>query len=250
MTAVVHVDPQFSASRAGGEPVTITGTDLDQVTSVSFGPFDGVISHQTADQLVVTAPDYRPGHGGSHGEVVIWVDTQPTHTGVVWTWEGKSLDELGGPIDDIDRAVAFGSVQGQGAPHDAVDEVLQQPGPDATGAAAGYAFVDGFTPTVVPRAGAWVTISGRGFTGATRVTFGDFPVAEYRVDSDHQIVALVPRYGAWHIGDGSTLPASPFVWHGDVMSAAGALPEVEWQLDEDVTITFEPKDDEPTLPAG
>ena len=252
MTAVAGVHPQFSATRAGGESVTISGTDLDQVTSVSFGPFEGAIQQQGADQLVVTAPDFRPGHGGAHGEVVVWVDTEPTHTGVVWTWEGKSLEELGGPLDEVDRAVAFGSVQGPGAPHDAVDEALQQhraeaapePGADRS------AFVDSFTPTVVPRAGGWITIHGRGFTGATEVTIGNYPVAEYRVDSDTQVVALVPRYGTFHLDRERTLPGSPFVWHGDVMSAAGALPSVEWQLDEDVTISFDADTEEPTPPAG
>ena len=164
MTAVAGVDPHFSASRAGGESVTISGSDLDRVTSVSFGPFDAVIGHQTAEELIVTAPDFRPGHGGSHGELVVWVDMEPVHSGVVWTWEGRTLDELGGPLDEIDSAVAFGSVQGPGGPHDAVDEALQQHPAGPAGPDAHYAFVDSFTPQVLPRAGDWITIHGHGFT--------------------------------------------------------------------------------------
>src|SRR4051794_35054695 len=125
MTEVAGVHPQFSATRAGGESVTITGAGLDQVTTVAFGPFDAAIQQHSADEIVVVAPDYRPGHGGTHGEVVVWADAEPTHTGVIWTWEGKSLDELGGPLDPLDGAVAFGSVPAPGGPQDAVDEALQ-----------------------------------------------------------------------------------------------------------------------------
>ena len=40
----------------GGETVTVTGTGLDQVTAVDFGGSPAVITQQSAEQLIVTAP--------------------------------------------------------------------------------------------------------------------------------------------------------------------------------------------------
>jgi hypothetical protein len=237
MAEISGIHPQFSATRDGGETVEISGLGLDAVTSVTFGPFEGEVLNRTEAQLTVRAPGYRPGWGDGHGEVIAWVDTEPAHSGVIWTWAGHSLGELGGPLDDIDTAVALGSVPAPTAhPGDAVDEVLKPAESGAGGAAPQHAVVEGFAPTDVPRrTGGWITLHGRGFTGATQVTIGDHPCAQFEVRSDTELVVLVPPYRYVE----SALPSSPFVWHGQEMSLVDSrLPVFRWRVDEDTTMTF------------
>jgi len=251
MLTIDSVTPHFSATRQGGEEVTITGSGLDSVTGVSFGPFDAVISEQAEGRLTVHAPGYQPGHGGHHGEVLVWVDTEPTRTGVIWTWEGKTLEELGGPLDAADQALAFGMVPApEGHPGDPVDAALR-PAHDepSAGGIPLYAEVDGFEPARVPFDGGWIAVRGRRFTGATAVSIGSLPCPEFEVRSDTSLVAYVPKYD---IND-SHRDNQPFpiVWHGDQASVSPPeAPMLFWETPiVRAGLTFATQDDTEPAPS-
>lgn len=243
MATIDSVTPHFSASRDGGEQVTITGTGLEAVTSVSFGPFDGTIVDRAADRLTVHAPGYQPGHGGQHGEVIVWVDTEPTRSGVIWTWAGKTLEELGGPLDEADQALAFGMVPAPAAdPADPIDAALRPatPAEPAAGAKPLYAEVVGFEPATVPRAGGWITVHGQRFTGATAVSIGSLPCPDFEVRSDESLVAFVPRFPGGH----NDRPPFPIVWHGEQASVSPPdAPMLFWDAGNDVGFSFATEDD-------
>jgi len=228
MVTIASISPHHSASRHGGEHVEITGTGLAAVTKVAFGPWEGAITQQDDTKLLVTAPEYRPGWGGHHGEVIVWADIEHTRSGVIWTWEGKTLEELGGPLDAVDQAIGLASVPDNfGNQNDPVNAALKpaDAAEPAAGTAPPYCVVDSFEPTVVPSRGDWITLHGRGFTGATGVTIGSFHCPQFEVRSDTTVVALVPQ-----IAPGtSELTVTPYVWHGDIASFTAPNPvELRW----------------------
>jgi hypothetical protein len=211
MPEISSVAPQFSASRDGGEQVEITGSGLDAVTAVGFGPFAAAVVAQEEGRLVVTAPAYMPGHGGDHGEVIVWVDAEPTRTGVVWTWSGRTLEELGGPMDAVDQAVGLGSWSGStGDPADPVDRAVAEAAANAPKEAAPElphqisedTWLHSFEPQVVPAEGGWITLRGEGFHHVVQVTISnDLPCPEFRIVSDQEIQALVPAFPAGHTSE-------------------------------------------------
>ena len=244
MVTIESVTPHFSATRHGGEEVTITGTGLDSVTSVSFGPFDAAIGEHAEGRLTVYAPGYQPGHGGDHGEVIVWVDTEPTRSGVTWTWEGMTLEQLGGPLDAADQALAFGMVPAPvGHPNDPVDAALRPPAHEepAPGARPLYAEVERFEPASVPRSsGGWITVHGRRFTGATAVSIGSLPCPQFEVRSDTSLVAYVPRFAPGH-NDNQPFP---IVWQGAQASVSPPnAPWLSWDTNDGATVSFAPQDD-------
>ena len=62
---IISLSP--TGSTAGGNLVTITGTDLDAATSVTFDGLEAGVSSNTPTEIVVTAP----GHDAGTVDVVV-----------------------------------------------------------------------------------------------------------------------------------------------------------------------------------
>ncbi|MCS5496863.1 IPT/TIG domain-containing protein [Cnuibacter physcomitrellae] len=215
----------------GGTPVTITGTNLGDVTDVVFGtvPATGVTLNADGSVSAVAPPQAAPGPvavtvtnpDGSDSSLtftyfaVTDVDTIAPDSG---STEGGTDVTITGVCLTGTTQVLFGGVPGTDlvVGSDTTLTVTTPPGTagdvDVTivnpTECGGQTVPDGFTyvapgaPTItgiVPdrgpeTGGTTVVLTGTDFTGATEVTFGGVPAADYTVDSDTQITAVTPAH--------------------------------------------------------
>ena len=95
---ITSYDVQGSSSTSGGETVTVTGSNLSVVTSVSIGPYPAGFVIDSDTQLRFTAPAYDPS---------VWSDPATAkvvagHNSLMsddsqfpeWTWGGQTRAEL------------------------------------------------------------------------------------------------------------------------------------------------------------
>lgn len=199
-----------SGTTAGGDIVTLTGTNLDDVTNVTIGGTAASITNTSATSVTVTTP----GHAAGTVDVAVTSpdgsDTlddaftfeepaaPPTLTGITpesgLTDGGLEVTLTGTNLDEV-TAVTFGGTLGSSLAVDsatsirvrtpshapgAVDVVVMSPNGSAT-IANGFTYVvPDVTPTIVQVdpaigdifGGTPVTITGTNFLGVTSVTFG------------------------------------------------------------------------------
>jgi hypothetical protein len=95
---ITGYDVQGSASTSGGETVTVAGSNLSAVTSMSIGPYPAGFVIDSDTQLRFTAPAYDPGITGdpatakvSAGHNSLMSDDSQFSE---WTWGGQTRAEL------------------------------------------------------------------------------------------------------------------------------------------------------------
>ncbi|MGA8726755.1 MAG: IPT/TIG domain-containing protein [Acidimicrobiales bacterium] len=231
---VANVSPSVGPT-AGGNSVTITGTNLDNASSVTFGANPAAITSDTSGSITVTVPT-----AASAGTVTVTVTTPggsatgsytyqdpPTVTtvnppagpiggGNSVTITGTNLDNASSVTFGANAAAITSDTSGSstvtvpaGASTGPVTVTVTTPGGSATGS---YTYVNGpivtsIFPTSGPTIGGTsVTITGSGFTGATAVDFGSNAATGVMVTSDTSITATSPAGAAGTVGVTVTTP--------------------------------------------
>jgi hypothetical protein len=223
-----------SGTGAGGELVTITGSNLDGATAVSFGGTDATFTVNSPTQITATVPALAPasyhvtvttGHGSSSTSSADLFTAVSAAAPAVTALSVTSGTTAGGTTVVLTGVgftsatqVLFGSVAASftvnsdtqitaTTPAEAeanVDVTVAAPGGtsypgDGTGFSfsAGTPAVTGLGTTSGPTSGGTsVAITGSGFTGAIDVTFGDSPATLFVVNSDTSITAYSPLAAA------------------------------------------------------
>ena len=215
---MTSVSPMVGA-QAGGTAVTVTGTDLDMVTAVSFGGVPASFTVDSDTQITVTTPAGTgtvdvavTTHGGTATTVGAFtyapaptigsVTPSATAGGTLVTITGTGFTGLtavafgGAPasafVVDSDTQITAITPPGTGT----VDVAVVSPGGTATAVGA-FTYVPVPTiasvlPAVGPQAGGTtVTITGSDLDVVTAVSFGGV-VASFTVLDDTQIEAVTP----------------------------------------------------------
>ena len=207
----------------GGTVVTLTGTNLNDATGVSFGGTTGILLFVTNTTIMVITPSHAAG-------AVDVVVTTPGGTGTIvggFTYYDapsiSSISPTGGAMAGGDTvtisgaglggttSVTFGGIHATSfivvsdseiiaaTPANvagAVDVVVTTPGGTAT-ASNGFTYYDApMITSINPSQGSTmggdtVTLTGAGFAGTTSVTFGGVPTS-FTVNSDSTITAVTP----------------------------------------------------------
>jgi hypothetical protein len=254
---ITSISPS-SGPQAGGTTVTITGSGFTGATRVGFGGLAATSFTVVSDtQITAVSPAQSGAHyvtvttpGGTNtlGAADIYTYTAPTPaiTGISPTSGppagGTTVTITGSGFTGATR-VAFGALAATS--YTVVSDsqitavspaqtgahyitVTAPGGTSATVAAAIYTYkppapaITTISPTSGPTAGGTtVTITGSGFTGATRVGFGALTATSYTVNSDTQITAVSPaQSGAHYItvtapgGTSATGPAAIYSYTG------------------------------------
>jgi hypothetical protein len=256
--AITSISPS-SGPPAGGTSVTITGSGFTGATKVAFGAV-AATSFNVVSDTQITAVSPTQAAGSHYIVVTGPGGTSPTVAAAIYTYKvpGPAITSIspssgttaGGTTVTITGSgftgatkVAFGGVgatsftvvsdtqitavspaQAAGA-HYIV--VTGPGGTSPTVAAAIFTYkppasaITSISPTSGTTAGGTtVTITGSGFTGATRVAFGGLAATSFNVVSDTQITAVSPaQTGAHYIvvtGPGGTSPtvsAAIYTYH-------------------------------------
>jgi hypothetical protein len=235
-----------SGSTAGGTAVTINGTNLTSVTSVSFGGVAASFWIVSATQIQATSPASTAGVVDVTASVpgitsALSSSDRFTYTAAsapaVTSLGTSSGSTAGGTSVTITgtnftgaTAVFFGSVAATSftvnsstsitaiSPSQAagtVDVTVATPtGTSAVGSGDHFTYTAASAPSVTSLSlttgstagGVIVTINGSGFTGATQVAFGTV-AASFTVLSDSVITATVPAQGSGTIDVTVTTPS-------------------------------------------
>jgi hypothetical protein len=206
---ITSYDVQGSASTAGGETVTVTGSNLSLVTSVGIGPYAAGFVIDSDTQLRFTAPAYDPNIRSDPATAKVSVghnslmsdDSQLPE----WTWGGQTRAEL------------------QGAqPQQATPATPQTAGdPNQPPVITSYD-VQGSASTA---GGETVTVTGSNLSLVTSVGIGPY-AAGFVIDSDTQLRFTAPAYDANIRSDPPTAKVS--AGHNSLMSDDTQLPEWTW----------------------
>jgi predicted outer membrane repeat protein len=225
--AITSVSPAAGPA-AGGQSVTITGTNLEGATSVTFGGTPAAITSNTATRIVATTPAHAagavtvavttPGGSGSKADAYTYV-AAPTVANVAPTQGpaagGTSVVITGTNLSGA-TSVTFGGTAAAAFTVDSATQITATTPAHAAGAVAvavttpggsgskanAYTYVaaptvTGVSPTQGPAAGgASVVITGTDLSGATSVTFGGTAATAFTVDSATQITATTPAHAA------------------------------------------------------
>jgi len=227
-----------SGLAAGGTSVTITGTNLSGVTSVTVGGAAATLGINTATSIVITTP---AGTAGARDVVVttaggpvtstagftyisaatvtaispavgpISGGTSVTITGTNFT--GATAVTIGGAAATGVSIVNATTITATTSAHAAgnVDVVVTTPGGTATGSGL-YSYVSGpvvtsISPASGPSAGGTsVTITGSNLAGATAVSFGGAAATAVSVTSATTITATTPAHAAGAVDVTVTTP--------------------------------------------
>ncbi|NEW99898.1 transporter [Rhodopseudomonas sp. BR0G17] len=217
-----------SGPAAGGTSVTITGTNLSGVTSVTVGGAAATLGTNTATSIAITTP---AGTSGARDVVVTTAGGPVTSTGgftYIAAATVTAIAPAAGPIGGGTSvtitgtnlagatAVTIGGVAATSVTivnattitattpaHAAgsVDVVVTTPGGTATGTGF-YSYVTGpsvtsISPASGPGAGGTsVTITGNNLAGATAVSFGGTAATAVSVTSATTITATTPAHAA------------------------------------------------------
>ena len=204
---ITSYDVQGSASTAGGEVVTVTGSNLSLVNSVGIGPYAAGFVVDSDTQLRFTAPAYDPAIRSDpqtakvsvgHDSLMSDSDRFPE-----WTWGGKTRAELQGPAPATPA-----QPQTPGDPN--------QPPVITSYDAQGSASTAG---------GETVTVTGSNFSLVNSVGIGPY-AAQFVIDSDTQLRFTAPAYDPNIRSDPPTAKVS--VGHDSLMSESDQFPEWTW----------------------
>jgi IPT/TIG domain len=204
---ITSYDVQGSASTAGGETVTVTGSNLSVVNSVGIGPYPAGFVIDSDTQLRFTAPAYDPAVrsdpptakvSAGHDSLMSDLDQFPE-----WTWGGKTRAELQGP-----EPAAPAQPQTQGDPNQ--PPVISSYDVQGSSSTAG---------------GETVTVTGSNFSVVNSVAIGPYP-AQFVIDSDTQLRFTAPAYDPAVRSDPPTAKVS--AGHDSLMSEFDQFPEWTW----------------------
>jgi hypothetical protein len=244
--AITGISPS-SGPPAGGTSVTVTGSGFTGATRVAFGAVAATSLNVVSDTQI-TAVSPAQAAGAHHIVVTAPGGTSALVSADVYTYTAPapaitSISPSSGPTAGATSVtitgsgfsgatrVGFGAVAAtsftvvsdtkitavspaQSGAH--YITVTTTGGTSATSAAAIYTYtapapaISSISPSSGPPAGGTsVTITGTGFTGATKVAFGGVAASSFNVVSDTQITAVSPAQaaGAHHIvvtGPGGT----------------------------------------------
>jgi hypothetical protein len=203
----------WSGTGDEGHPytVTVTATNADGSTAAtSFQvSFTGVTPSVAADQPSVSAPP----------------STTATNTGTYSLYGGTVSVSGPGVVDNGDGTWAWSGTTVAGAPY-----TVTVTATNSDGATATTSFTVDPAPAVSsispaagpPSGGTSVTLTGSGFTGATRVLFGPNPSPSFVVNSDGHISAVSPSGSVGRVnvvvvtpyGVSAKIPADVFGYQG------------------------------------
>ncbi|MGA7988566.1 MAG: IPT/TIG domain-containing protein [Candidatus Dormiibacterota bacterium] len=204
---VTGYDVQGSASTAGGEVVTVTGSNLSVVNSVAVGPYPAGFVIDSDTQLRFTAPAYDPSIRSDPATAKVSAGNNSmmseTDQFPEWTWGGKTRAELQGPDP-------------------ATPEQPQTPG-DANRPPVVTSYdVQGSASTA---GGETVTVTGSNLSVVNSVAVGPYP-AQFVIDSDTQLRFTAPAYDASIRSDPATAKVS--AGNNSLMSETDQFPEWTW----------------------
>jgi hypothetical protein len=176
--------------------------------------------------VVVGAPGATIGGNGSQGAVYVFVEpaagwATATQTAKLTASDGAAGDGFGQSV-----AVSGGTVVA-GAVYATIDGNSGRGAAYVFGSPSAAPVITAISPSSgSPAGGTSVTVSGTGFTGATRVGFGGLAASNYTVVSDSQITAVSPaQTGAHYVivtgpgGSSANVPA-------DIYSYTAAAPAI------------------------
>jgi hypothetical protein len=204
---ITSYDVQGSASTAGGEVVTVTGSNLSVVTSVGIGPYAAGFVIDSDTQLRFTAPAYDPNVrsdpptakvSANHDSLFSDFDQFPE-----WTWGGKTRAELQAP-----EPATPAQPQTAGDPN--------QPPVITSYDVQGSASTSG---------GETVTVTGSNLSVVNSVGIGPYP-AQFVIDSDTQLRFTAPAYDPSVRSDPPTAKVS--AGHDSLFSDFDQFPEWTW----------------------
>ncbi len=266
--AVTSVSPNVGSVQ-GGASVKISGSGFSGATKVMFGSTAATFTVNSSGQITATSPAVLdsgpvdvtvttpvatsdvnpPGDQFTYDPVPTVTDIQPDAGplagGTTVTISGSGftgateVDFGTGQAAQFtvksDSSITATSPGGTGT----VSITVTTPGGTSAsgGSAEEYTYtsapaVTGVSPSAGPvKGGASVTISGTGFTGATKVMFGSTAATSFKVNSDSQITAVSPPRGAGTVdvtvtsNDGTSATGSADVFTYDaVPTVSGVSP--------------------------
>ncbi len=204
---VTGYDVQGSSSTAGGETVTVTGSNLSIANSVAVGPYPAGFVIDSDTQLRFTAPAYDPSirSDPATAKVAAGNNSMMSETDQFpeWTWGGKTRAELQGP-----------------AP--ATPEQPQTPGDSNRAPVVTGYDVQGSSSTA---GGETVTVTGSNLSVVNSVAVGPYP-AQFVIDSDTQLRFTAPAYDPSIRSDPAT--AKVAAGNNSLMSETDQFPEWTW----------------------
>ncbi|WP_158609678.1 IPT/TIG domain-containing protein [Cellulomonas triticagri] len=232
-----------SGPAAGGTSVTITGTNLGNVSSVTFGGTAGTITAQSATSLTVTTPPHAPGPfpvvltnpGGSTTAASPFTFTDDGSTATLGTPTPATVPTSGGTTVTV-SGTGLANVTGvtvRGVPATNVvatgtSVTFTVPATETAGAApvvlqfpagrrtttTGVTYVaptlTAVTPASGPAAGGQtVTLTGTGLFPRTAVTFGGVPATVTGAAADGtSLTVTTPAHAPGPVGVVVTLPGA------------------------------------------
>jgi hypothetical protein len=206
---ITSYDVQGSASAAGGEVVTVTGSNLSVMTGIGIGPYAAGFVIDSDTQVRFTAPAYDPAIWSEPASAKVMATihslTSETDQFPEWTWGGQTRAEL------------------QAAhPHAADPAQTQGPGDqNQPPVITGYD-VQGSSST---SGGETVTVTGSNLSVVNSVGVGPY-AAQFVIDSDTQLRFTAPAYDPSIRSDPATAKVS--AGNNSLMSDSDQFPEWTW----------------------
>ncbi len=221
---LTSIAPQRGAS-TGGTAVVITGTNLSDATSVTFGSATASFTVSSSTQITAVSPagtgsvDVRvTTPGGTSNALPYAYGDAPLITGVTpaagLIAGGQTVVVTGSAFTDATR-VTFGGTPATSFVVNSASQITALTPPRAAGAATvvvttpigasnAFAFTYGEAPQLVSIApslgpttgGTTVTLTGDNLTGATAVTFGTTAATAVTVVNDTTVTAATPAQAA------------------------------------------------------
>ena len=206
---ITSYDVQGSASTAGGEVVTVTGSNLSGITGMSIGSYPAGFVVDSDTQARFTAPAYDPNVRSDPptAKVMALINSFVSDTSQLpeWTWGGQTAAEL----------QAAQPQAADPAPAQTTGDLNQPP------VITGYD-VQGSSST---SGGEVVTVTGSNLSVVTGMSVGSYP-AQFVVDSDTQVRFTAPAYDPNVRSDPPTAKVMALI--NSFVSDTSQLPEWTW----------------------
>ena len=206
---ITSYDVQGSASTAGGEVVTVTGSNLSVITGISIGAYPAGFVADSDTQVRFTAPAYDPSirSDPATAKVVAMINSLGSESGQFpeWTWGGQTMAEL----------QAAQPHAADPAPAHTTGDINQPP------VITSYD-VQGSSST---SGGETVTVTGSNLSVITGISIGAYP-AQFLIDSDTQVRFTAPAYDPSIRSDPATAKVVAMI--NSLGSESGQFPEWTW----------------------